>query len=280
MIKKILLVAPEDPKTSSHVRSAISVARRHEASITGFVAVDTDQLSQVGPAPVGAFSYRYSMVQNRVARGLTTAKDSVTRLREICEESDVPFLSAETTGRQDQRLSDAWRFQDLAILSNQVWAPGEREAGDAETLLHFVAMGMRPLLVVPQGYEGEPKKALVALSGSLESAKALKHFVQMRVFGHIPLHIVTVGEPKSAEAPENLLRDAATYAELHGFEVTTAALPASQARVNAILDHGASVGADMFVLGSSYRHFMMFTRFGTHATGILNKSRYPVFVSH
>lgn len=280
MIKKILLVAPEDPRTSSHVRTALSIARRNGASITGFVAVDTDQLSQVGPAPAGAFSYRYALVQNRVARGLSTAREAVVRLREICADAEVPFIAEEETGRQDARLSDAWRFQDLAVLSNQVWAPGEREAGDAETLLHFVAMGLRPLLVVPQGYEGEPRKALVALSGSLESAKALKHFVQMRPFGAIPLHIVTVGEPKSAEAPERLLRDAAAYAELHGFEVSTAILPTSNTRVQAILDHGTAVGADAYVIGSSYRHFLVFTRFGTHATGILGRSRYPVFVSH
>lgn len=280
MIKKILLVAPEDPKTSSHVRVALALARRNAAAVTGFVAVDEDQLSHVGPAPIGAFSYRYELAKERVARGLSTAEVAVAGLRAMCEAEDVPFVADQTTGDRDSSLADAWRFQDLAVLPNQVWEPGENDRGDAETLLHFVAMGLRPLLVVPQGFEGEPTKAMVALSGSLDSAKAFKQFVQMRPFGHIPLHIITAGPPKSGEKAEDLLRDAAAYAALHGFETTTEALPGTDKRVQMLLDHGKSVGADLFVIGSSYSKFLLMTHFGSHALGMLNTSRYPVFVSH
>ncbi|WP_028793235.1 universal stress protein [Thalassobaculum salexigens] len=280
MIRKILLVASEDPKTSSHVRVALDIARRNGASITGFVAVDKDQLSNIGPAPLGGFHYRYEMIKNRVARGLSTAKEAVSGLRKICEANDVPFLAEETTGDRDQSLAQAWRFQDLTVLSDHVWEPGSNEPADAETLLHFVAMGLRPLLVVPQGFEGTPAKAMVGLSGSLDSAKSFKHFVQMRPFGDIPLHIVTVGDPKSGEAPADLLRGAADYARLHGYEVTTAALPKADKRVRALLDHGHSVGAELFIVGSSYHQFLTMTRFGSHALGMLTLSKYPVFVSH
>jgi nucleotide-binding universal stress UspA family protein len=280
MIKKILLVASQDPKTSCHVRTALSIARRNGASVTGFVAVDKDELSNIGPAPIGAFSYRYELAKNRVARGLSTATEAVAGLHAVCQQADVPFIAEQTVGNRDVSLANAWRFQDLAVLSNQVWNPGENEVGDAETLLHFVAMGLRPLLVVPQGFEGEPAKAMISLSGSVDSAKAFKHFVQMQPFGKIPLHIVTVGDPKSGEAPEELLQGAADYGELHGFEVTTARLPKTDRRVQALQDHGRSVGAELFVIGSSYRQFLMMTRFGAHALHMLGSSKYPVFVSH
>ena len=280
MIRKILLVAPEDPKTSSAVRVALDIARRTDASVTGFVAVDKDELSNIGPAPIGGFHYHYEMAKNRVARGLSTAKEAVAGLRSICEENDVPFVAQETTGDRDASLAQAWRFQDLTVLSNHIWEPGSNEAGDAETLLHFVAMGLRPLLVVPQGFEGTPAKAMVALSGSLDSTKSFKQFLQMRPFGEIPLHVVTVGDPKSGEAPADLLRGAADYAALHGFEVTTAALPKADKRVRALLEHGSSVGAELFVVGSSYHQFLTMTRFGSHALGMLTLSTYPVFISH
>lgn len=280
MIKKILLVASEDPKTSSHVRAALAIARRAGASVTGFVVVDKDDLSNIGPAPIGAFSYRYELAKNRVARGLSTAADAVADLRAVCDDAGVSFVAKRTVGDRDDTLANAWRFQDLAILSNEVWIPGSNESGDAETLLHFVAMGLRPLLVVPQGFEGEPSKAMVSLSGSLDSAKAYKQFVQMRPFGDVPLHIVTVGEPKSGGTPEDLLREAAVYGELHGFTVTTAVLPKAERRVEALQTHARTVGADLFVIGSSYHQFLMMTRFGSHALQMLRSSKYPVFVSH
>ena len=280
MIRKILLVAPEDPKTSSPVRVALDIARRKGASITGFVAVDKKALSNIGPAPLGGFHYHYEMAKNRVARGLSTAKDAVAGLRQICESNDIPFIAEETTGNRDQGLANAWRFQDLTVLSNNIWEPGSNEPGNAETLLHFVAMGLRPLLVVPQGFEGTPAKAMIALSGSLDSAKSFKHFIHARPFGEIPLHLVTVGDPKSGEAPADLLRGASDYAALHGFDVTTEALPKADKRVQALLDHGRSVNAELFVIGSSYHQFLTMTRFGSHALGMLTLSKYPVFVSH
>lgn len=280
MIKKILLVASEDPKTSSHVRAALSIARRFGAAVTGFVVVDKDDLSNIGPAPIGAFSYRYELAKNRVARGLSTAADSVAGLRGVCEAADISFIAEQSVGDRDSTLANAWRFQDLAVLSSEVWIPGANESGDAETLLHFVAMGLRPLLVVPQGFEGEPAKAMVSLSGSLDSAKAYKQFVQMRPFGDIPLHIVTVGDPKTGGTPEDLLREAAAYGELHGFTVTTASLPKTDRRVDALQAHARTVGAELFVIGSSYHQFLMMTRFGSHALQMLRSSKYPVFVSH
>jgi len=280
MLKKILLLAPEDPKASSSVDLAVDLARQHEASITGFVAVDEERLSSVGPTPVGAFSYRVAMVHNRLERGSKSAEDSMSRLADICSASNVPFIADKKAGKQAVRLVNAWRFQDLAIMSTRIWTPGLIEPDDAETILHFVAMGLRPLLVVPQDYDKRPEKALVALSGSLESAKSFKHFVQMQLFGQMPLHIVTVGLPKSGESPEALLHDASDYARAHGYPVTTAALPPSESRVQLLLDHASEVGTDLTVVGSSYRHFLVFTRFGSHATGLLNRSKCPVFVSH
>lgn len=280
MIKKILLVASEDPTTSSHVRTALAIAYRYGASVTGFVVVDKDDLSDVGPAPIGAFSYRYAMAKNRVARGLSTATKSVAGLRDVCEEAGIAFVAEQSVGDGDDTLATAWRFHDLAVLPSRVWVPGSNEVGEAETLLHFVAIGLRPLLVVPQGFEGEPAKAMVALSGSLDSAKAYKQFVQLRPFGDIPLHIVTVGDPKSGGSPEDLLREAAAYGELHGFEVTTATLPTTDRRVETLQHHARTVGAEAFVIGSSYHQFLMMTRFGSHALRMLGSSAYPIFVSH
>ena len=51
----------------------------------------------------------------------------------------------------------------------------------------------------------EAEGALVAHSGSLESAKALKQFVQLQFYPGTEMHLVTAGSPKSGEAPQVLL---------------------------------------------------------------------------
>jgi nucleotide-binding universal stress UspA family protein len=66
----------------------------------------------------------------------------------------------------------------------------------------------------------------------------------------------------------------------HGFKVATSALASGTDRTDVLLNEAEKVGAGIIVIGSSYRRFLAFEKFGSHATGVLERSKVPVFVSH
>ena len=90
-------------------------------------------------------------------------------------------------------------------------------AGDPESLLiRLVSAGVRPLIAVSEQFRGI-SRVLIAYSGSMQSAKAMKRFVQMRLWPGAELKIVTF-HPSDDKAYE-LLQAAEDYCRAHGFRV-------------------------------------------------------------
>ena len=116
------------------------------------------------------------------------------------------------------------------------------------------------------------------LATSLESAKAMKHLLQLNLSPDAAIHIVTAGSPKTGETAEELLEKASSYCKAHGYIVTSAVLDGASS--DAILREAERVDADLISIGSSYKKFLLKERFGTHAKTILDKSPVAVFVSH
>lgn len=259
---------------------ALDLADTHGAAITGFSVVNPDRVTRVGPTPAGAFSYHIKLMETRLRQAREQADAQAAKLRSACGDAGLVYTDMAMEGNPDASLVDAWRFCDIGILPSRIWNPGSDDLEDVRAVLHIIALGLRPMLVMPETPYARPRKAVVALSGSLESAKALKQFALLRPWPDIALHLITVGSPKSGETAEELLDQASGYAAAHGFEVTTAALPPASDRTQAILDEGQSVGAGLYVLGSSYSRFLKFERYGSHALGMLERARVPLFLSH
>ncbi|MBB3065003.1 universal stress protein [Limibacillus halophilus] len=280
MLRRILVSVSHSPAAAAQSRIAVELARQHNAKITGCAIVDVDRIGMVGPAPVGAFSYRVRLIEARLRDATKDANDSLIALGDECKRANVVYQAVSLRGDTDETLSSVWRFQDLALIPTRPWSPGERNADDVAAVLHLIAMGLRPMLAVPEQSEWKPASTLVALSGSLDSAKAFKQFVQSDLCPDANLHLVTAGKPKSGESPDRLLDKAEAYAIDHGFKVSKSSLPSGSDRTTTLLEEAERVDAGVIVIGSSYRRFLAFEQFGSHATGILERSKVPVFVSH
>jgi nucleotide-binding universal stress UspA family protein len=285
VVKSVLLIANEFPLEAPETHLALALAQREQATLTGFVAVNVEDLQSIGPAAAGAFSYKYQIAQERLEHGLTDSRRALGAVERLAEERGFEnFRPMYLEGDRDRLLVDVWRFQDIAFMSTKLWTPGLKVRGDAAAVLSLVARGLRPLIAVPPTAERtDPQSALICLSGSLDSAKAFKQFLALNLFGDLPLHIVTIGQPKSGESPQALLAQATEYARAVGYtqvEPTALDTPNDGDRVKVITGHARKIQAGIIVSGSSYRHFLVMTRFGTHALGLLDSSPVPVFVSH
>ena len=105
-------------------------------------------------------------------------------------------------------------------------------------------------------------KVLIAYNGSLESAKAMKQFLQTPLWQRLETHLACIGAPKSGEDARLLLFDATDYARSHGVEPHVANPPPGESAWQTLLDHAGEIGADAIVLGSSYRRMLISQRFG------------------
>jgi nucleotide-binding universal stress UspA family protein len=166
------------------------------------------------------------------------------------------------------------------VLSTRPWPLGEASALRETSVLRLIASGVRPVVAVPPHAPAAPDKIAVALSGSLESAKAMKHVLQLGIWPDAGLHLITSAPPKTGEPVEQLLQNAADYAAAYGIDVTTAVIDRPEDRTTAIMDEAAKAGAQALVIGSSYKRFLAVQRFGSHAQELMQKFPGPIFISH
>ena len=281
MIKRILLSVSQAPTDASETALALELAGRFGAEITGFTAVDTERIALQVPKAVGYYSYHVKEIESLVEAAQSEAEGAIEALRAVCKKEGAAFQSAAAGPHGEANLSAVWRFHDVCVIPMNLWVPGAEKLADPDSVLNLVMMGLRPLIAVPKAIpSARPSKVLVALSGSLESAKALKQFIQLQLYPGVAMHLVTVGNPKSGETSQELLDQASTFLEAHGHPVTTACLEEGGDRVEILLGEADRAGAEMFVIGSSYKKLLMMKRFGKHALGLLERSHLPVFISH
>ncbi len=140
--------------------------------------------------------------------------------------------------------------------------------------MRLVREGVRPIFAVAD--EVRPiRRALIAYSGSMESAKTMKRFVQLRLWPDLKLRIVTFGDDQ--ESAEGLLSEAAQYCRIHGYDPEIEYLPGSSK--SELLLHADAWDADVIVIGSSARRLLRHRLFGETALSVIRDSARPLFLA-
>jgi nucleotide-binding universal stress UspA family protein len=141
-------------------------------------------------------------------------------------------------------------------------------------LARLVQSGVRPILAVSR--ECRPvQKVLIAYSGSMESAKAMKRFVEMRLWPNATLHVVTFDH--QSEKAASLVSDAAAYCRAHGFVTQEANLPGSAK--DQLLPYAEAWGADLLVVGNSAKNLLIRQIFGETALHAIQNADRPLFLA-
>ena len=280
MIKKILVGVCRSPAQAALTPIVVDIASRNQAQITAVALLDSDRLVPVRPPATGVYSSKLDEQKKTLARALEQMVSPLRTLRQSAEEDGVAFQERQVEKSLESSISAVWQFNDLIVLSSAPWYAGEKGPRDATQVLHFLVKGIRPILAISPYAPAHPRMAMVALSGSLESAKAMKHFAQLMPWSNLPVHLVTIGSPKNGEQPDRLLSEAAGYVTAHNLKATTSVLEDSKDRTEVLLREAKAVGADALVLGSSYRRFLSVERFGANARNLLARFEGAIFLSH
>jgi len=276
MIKRILLGIGGTPYTTVAIQRAVQLAKRFDAEITGVTVLDLERLTKDGLAQqetVPDAMQRVALVRERFEEAIRTFEAACAAEGIKCqikqEEKEVSF---------DLMISLA-RYHDLMIFGLRSIFEYNISVVDLtieepkDTLARLIAAGVRPIIAVSNVFR-PIQKVLIAYSGSMESAKTMKRFVQLRLWPEAKLKIVTF--QRSEGKARRLLSDASEYCRAHGFSVQTEFNPGSPK--DFLLPIAVYWQADMIVLGNSARNLLVKRVLGETALHIIRNADRPLFL--
>ena len=274
MIKRIIVGLSGSPYTPSAIEHAIDLAKRHGAELTGVTIIDETKLADVGPIPMGAAAAASELAEHRLKVAQERVGEAIALFDRTCQEAGVRHHVDRESGRAVDALIDEWRYHDLGVFGVR----GLFEYGvvhyPADQALRAVARGVRPILAVSVAPR-KIQRVLIAYNGSLESADAMKDFVQLRPWPDAEIRIITIDLGKGVAA--GLLRDASAYCTAHGFDVETVHVDGNPTKV--LPQHASDWNADLMVIGPAGRSRLAKLLLGDTTVHMMKTADIPLFLS-
>lgn len=274
MIKRILVGLGGTRYTPFAVGRAIELAQQHQAELTGVTVVDVRRLSRVGPVPLGASASARELREFRLGVAQEQVEQATEEFTSACRGASVPYDVRHEEGNPFELMASCARYHDLMVFGLKSLFEYDVVSDPHDALIRLVVAGVRPLLAVSP--DSRPiRRVLIAYSGSMESAKTLKWFVQLRLWPEAQLRIVTF-EHQVDEA-EQLVGDAADYCRAHGFTPEEAYVPDSPR--DHLIPYAADWGADLIVAGNSAKNLLLRHVLGETALNLITNADQPLFLS-
>ncbi len=272
MIKRILVGLAGTPYTPVAIQRALKIAQNHEAEVTGVTLIDKSSLLD----DRGETAWQVLEGRQRLTDAENRIERSIADFRAACDEMGVEqWRLVQETEAPFTKLIELARYHDLMVFGLKSIFENDFLCRDPEGLLvRIVAAGVRPLIAVTDKYRAI-HRVLIAYSGSMESAKAMKRFVQLRLFPEAQLKIVTC--EKFEEDGQRLLKDAADYCRAHGFSVECQISPDSPKTF--LLEEARAWEADLIVMGNSARSVLMRKILGDTVLATLRHTPIPLFLA-
>lgn len=274
MLKRILVGLGGTEYTTSAINQALALAMAHDAEITGISAFDAKRLLAIGPPPLGARAFPEEFGPQVMQNARQQERWALQEFADACAATGVRYRVIEETGEPISLMIDHARYHDLMVFGLKSLFEYGAIQDAHESLIRFVQAGVRPILAVDKGYS-PIKKVLICYSGSMESAKAMKRFVQLRLFPEIDLRIVTFQE--QASKGKRLLDDAVDYCLAHRFRVDCECVAKSP--LENLVPYAQAWGADLIVLGNSIKSLLMRRVFGETALNAIHHADRPLFLA-
>ena len=274
MIKRILVGLGGTPYTPVSIRYAVELAQAQGAELTGVTAIDLRRLGDIGPVPLGGGAAAEDLREHRLHVTEQRVNEAVAEFERACQDAGVAHTVRHETGDAFELIVSLARYHDLMIFGlRSVFDHGLGEDPQG-ALASLIAGGVRPILAVADQYR-PIRRALLAYSGSMESAKTIKYFVQMGLWPDVKLRVVTFDSPPDRAEP--LLAEAAAYCQAHGYEPELEHSP--DPAKHKILAAAEAFDADIVVMGNSARHYLLRQILGETTLHVIQTADRPLFLA-
>lgn len=266
-MRNILFVAHDDPGQESRLQCALDVTR----AVKG-------HLNCLGVAVLPADDERRSTGDDELAvieDVLDRARANRERIEARLISEAIPYSWTDSTGGMVEAIGAHCLLNDLIVVGSH-GARGER--AEADVAAQIVRSTRRPVLAVPRSARSLdlPGSALVAWDGSAPADTALRAAIPLLRLSARPV-ICCVG----GDGLRDSLKNAAAYCSRHGLVVEAVMLPAGFGKVfSTILQFAKSITASWIAMGAYGHSKLREDLFGGVTRGIIENSRFPVFLAH
>lgn len=275
MMKRILVGLAGTTYTPVAIERAVALAKAHDAEVTGVTILDANRIRSLGGTVLPPWEDADAIRKQRRVVTEDHIAQSIRDFEAACATTGVKHSVVEENGDPFSRLVDLARYHDLMVFGVRSVFEWDFHAGDPESLLiRLVAAGVRPLIAESEKFR-PISRVLIAYNGSMESAKAMKRFVQMRLWPGASLKIVTF-HPSDDKAYE-LMRAAEDYCRSHGHSVCHQSNPGDPKVL--LLAAATLWQADMIVMGNSARSVLLRKVLGDTLLGTLRDTQIPLFLA-
>lgn len=275
MIKRILVGLGGTPFTAAATRWATELGDLHQAQLTGVTVVNTKKLENVGPVPAGADMYAQRMREKKIQVTREATEQAIAVFKEHCSDQKVVCRRIQyEQGDTFEAMIDEARFNDLIVFGLRSIFEYGFVADPDKAILKLLRQGVRPILAVAETYR-PVKTVVVALSGSMESARATRDFLLLNPWPGAAIRLVHFTKNKALDP--FLLEKAADYCQAHGFDVNTDLLEGSPR--SDLLPYAQDHGADLIVMGNSSQNIIQRSLLGDTVLETIQSADIPLFLS-
>lgn len=272
MIKRILAGMCDPQYTTTLSRYALDLAERFNAKVTAISVTDVVRLAHAGRVPSGASSLVQQMAIERFAENDEAIRSSMDIFVRRLNSADIACTVMQSGGNPFKALANASRFQDLMIFGLKGLLEHGVTPEPPDELAKLISDGVKPILATPEEYR-EIRRVLIAYSGSIESARAMREFANLALWPDAVVKIVHFGSP---EEGVEFLRPARAYLLDKGIEAEVELIHGSARKQ--LLEQAAKWEADMIVLGSSAKSLLRKKIFGETAFDTMRNAELPLFI--
>ena len=218
MLKRILVGLGGSDYTVSAINQAVALGMAHGAELTGVSVIDPSRVASIIAMPIGDGPIAYQETGDLMTKARERVEWATHEFTEACKAAGVRHRVVREVGEPFSLMISEARYHDLMVFGLKSLFETALVADPHDALVRLVQSGVRPLLAVSKGFT-PIKKVLIAYSGSMESAKAMKRFVQMQLWPVSDVRIISFEDGKGHA--RELLAQAADYCRSHGFEPET-----------------------------------------------------------
>jgi nucleotide-binding universal stress UspA family protein len=274
MIKRILVALSGTPYTRAAIQHALELARDHGADVTGVTDINLAKVASVGPVPMGAGAAAHDLMEHRLQLTRQQVEEAIADFEATCAEAGRTSTVVREAADPYDTIISVWRYHDLVVAGLRgLFEYGVLHQPD-DVLIRLIDKGVRPILAVARQHR-PIRRVLVAYNGSMESAKALKRFIQMKLWPEVEVKIACFdGPPDEAEV---LLADAVDYCRAHGVEAEHQHVQGPPRE--RLLEHAAEWQADLIVMGTTSRARILQHLLGDTTLHALRHAEIPLFLT-
>ncbi len=248
MLKNILIHLDTSKSCASRLKTAMALAKKHEAHLTGLYVVTHPEIPPFVQAGISA-----DIIDAQIAAGIEDGQKIIDDFEEKAGDENLKFESRLVEGTIADSLTDHGRYFDLLVVGQ--YDPDDDGVHSIDDMPDRLIMSAgRPVLVVP--YAGEypviGDNIIVSWDASRQATRAVNDSMSiLEAASTVDVLSINPGDKKLGDAPG---ADICLHVARHGVNATAQHITTTDMDpADMLLSRAADSSADLIIMGA-YGH--------------------------